>query len=339
MKIWIVKAGSQGVAGEKFYEKDVVAIGWNTIGDFPTSGSWEEFREEVRNKFAPGASNGQVGSAAGQLWSFIRVMEPGDYVITPITLSREVLVGKVTGEYKFDLLFDDQLPRTRSMKWYGKIQWDNVSPDLRSSFTVWQTIVQPKRDFMPLIQASQGKVQETPIFQGESAADGEVPSSGTEDLAASASEAIREMLQKMDHGVFQKFVGAVFVAAGFTELYNSANSGRDDGVDIILSKDPLGAGEKIIVQVKHVAGQIGYEELQRLVGTLKDREYGLVVTLNGLNGNAERYWRNNRDSLLRPMEATGLIDLLQANYERLSDEFKAILPLRRVFVPVNPESL
>ena len=63
-----------------------------------------------------------------------------------------------------------------------------------------------------------------------------------ENLSERAEEAVREKLKKMDPKDFQRIVGAIFKAAGFTELYNSAGAGADGGIDIILSKNPLGAG-------------------------------------------------------------------------------------------------
>lgn len=38
------------------------------------------------------------------------------------------------------------------------------------------------------------------------------------------------------------------------------------------------------------------------------------------------------------MEATALIQMLQDNYEKLQDEEKALLALKRVFVPYDPEA-
>lgn len=83
---------------------------------------------------------------------------------------------------------------------------------------------------------------------------------------------------------------------------------------------------------------MGQPELQQLLGTLKPNEYELIVSLYGVKSNGQRYWRENRDRLIRPMEATALIQMLQDNYEKLQDEEKALLALKRVFVPYDPEA-
>jgi restriction system protein len=335
MTTWLVKAGNEGVSADKFLTQSKVAVGWHSSEDFPTSGSWEDFRAEVKRRLPPEYNERRVGSAAGQLWSFVRSMVVGDFVITPAKTSRKVLIGRVTGDYEYDPAFDEGLPRTRDIKWFHPVEWDSIASDLRNAFTVWQTIVKPGKDFSQVIQAAQSA--NPPSTANPSVvATGPTPSdSGTEDLSERAEESIRQMLRDMDDVVFQKFVGAIFQAAGFTELFNSAGKGRDGGIDIILSKDPLGAGERIIVQVKHTGAPIGQTELQQLIGTLKHNEYGLMVSLSGINSNAQGYWRENRDRLLNPLEASDLIEILQEHYDELRDEQKALLPLKRVFVPVN----
>jgi restriction system protein len=262
-------------------------------------------------------------------------MQPGDFVITPVKSTREVLVGKVTGDYKYDPSFDAGHPRTRTVVWFPPVPWDSIPPDLRNSFTIWQTIARPSSNFAPLIEAAQSPHQASEILKVADDLTIEIATSETENLAERAEEAVREKLKRMGHQDFQRIVGAVFKAAGFTELYNSAGIGADGGIDIILSKNPLGAGEKIIVQVKHTGEPVGQPDLQQLLGTLKQSEFGLMVGLNGIKPNGQRYWRENRERLLRPMDATGLIQMLQENYDKLQDEDKALLPLRRVFVPFS----
>jgi restriction system protein len=333
MATWLIKAGREGVSADSFVAQGKVAIGWNALKDFPTSGDWEAFKAEVKKGLPPEYNEHRVGSAAGQLWSFIRAISVGDFVITPVKRTRKVLVGRVSGDYKYDPTFDEDLPRTRSVTWFNPLPWDSIPSDLRGTFSVWQTIVRAARDFTPVIQAAQNLALSDPAKNQPTTALAS-PESGTEDLAERAEESIRQMLRDMDDIVFQKFVGAIFQAAGFTELYNSAGKGKDGGIDIVLSKDPLGAGDRIIVQVKHTGAPVGQPELQQLIGTLKQNEYGLLVSLTGINSGAQTYWRDNRDRLLIPLEASDLIDILQEHYDQLRDEQKALLPLKRVFVPV-----
>ncbi len=226
MTTWLVKAGNEGVSADKFLAKGKVATGWHALGDFPIDGSWDDFRFEVKKRLPSEYNERRVGSAAGQLWSFIRSMVVGDFVITPAKTSRKVLIGRIVGEYKYDPTFDEGLPRTRVIEWFHPLEWDNIPPELRNTFTVWQTIVKPGKDFSSVIQAAQSSSPPTTAELEASVKTSAPPDSGTEDLAELAEESIRQMLRDMDDAVFQKFVGAIFQAAGFTELFNSAGKGR-----------------------------------------------------------------------------------------------------------------
>ena len=334
MATWLVKAGYQGMIADKFRDQKKIAIGWSILGDFPVNGDWDTFRAEVKKRLPDDYSEQRVGSAAGQLWSFVHAMKQGDFVITPVKDTRQILVGKVTGEYKYDPNFDSDHPRTRSVIWFSPVPWDSIPQDLRNSFTAWQTIVKPGRDFSPVIAAAQSPNQATAILKTVEETEEKVRSE-TENLQGRAEKAVREKLKQMSHEDFQRIVGGIFKAAGFTELYNSAGAGADSGIDIILSKNSLGAGERIIVQVKHTIDQVGQPDFQKLLGTLKPNEYGLMVGLSGFASTSLRFWRDNRDKLLRPMDASDLIQMLQEHYEKLQDEDKVLLPLKRVFVPFS----
>src|SRR5262249_17352601 len=202
----------------------------------------------------------------------------------------------------------------------------------RQSFTAWQTIHQPEADFLNLITAAETPKPDTIQRPGTEPEEIE-----TDNLAERAEEAVGERLRAIGHEDFQRLTGAVLKAAGFVILYDSAGRGKDGGIDLIVSKDPLGAGQKIIVQVKHGQDKVGSKELQQLVGTLKPGEYGLMVTIGGVTPDAFKYWREHRDHLLKPLEAIGFIELLGEVYEKLDSEFKAMLPLKKTYIPITPE--
>lgn len=331
-QVWIVRAGKQAAVISDFLAKGVVAIGWPQSGDFDVKNDWQSFREEVRKHLPEDYSGQRVGAAAGQLWAFIHEIKNGDYVVSPDKHARQVHVGVVAGDYKYDPGFDKEYPRTRKVKWFKPLSWDSLPVKQRQSFTAWQTIHQPESDFSIIVAAAEShKVIEAPDLASE------VEEATKEDLSERAEEAIRELLQGIGPEDFQRLTGAVLKAAGFVILLDSAGRGKDGGIDLIVSKDPLGAGEKIIVQVKHQKTSVGSPELQQLVGTLKPNEYGLMVSTGGITPDARKYWREQRDRLLKPLESTHFIELLGDVYEKLDAEFKALLPLKKTYVPVPPD--
>lgn len=329
MTTWIIKAGKEAQAFEKFRAQNKVAIGWNSLGDFNADGDWEEFRAEVKNRLAPDYSEQKVGKAAGQLWSFIRTLKNGDIVITPSAATRKVLIGKVCGNYSYDPTFDPGLPRTRMMAWSPVISWDAIPPHLRNSFMVQLTVSRPGADMAPLIEAALSPANSNEALKELQNQSNEKP----EDLIGKAEAAVFRKLVDLEHGQFQRFVGGLFIAAGFTELLNSAENGPDDGIDVILSKDALGIDERVVIQVKHTQEQIGQPKFQELLGTLRPGDFGLIVSLGNFSTTAMKCWRNNRERLLKPMGRDALVEMVNKYYDRLDDEYKRMLPLKRVLVP------
>jgi len=246
------------------------------------------------------------------------------------------LVGKVVGEYKFEPEFDQALPRTRAMRWFSVLPWNSIPPNIRTSFSAWQTIVRPGADFSSVISAAESPNQAETILKR--VAESEATSrSEIENLSGKAQKAVREKLKQLNDRDFQRLVGAIFEADGYTVIENSAGTGSDGGIDIILSRDSLGAGGRIIVQVKHQTEKVGRPKFQELLGTLKPNEFGLMVAPYGFTATAWSYWRENRDKLLRPMEEEDLLKMLQDHYEKLTDAAKVLLPLERVLVPLSAE--
>ncbi len=308
-----------------------MAIGWPELDEFQIHDKWEDFREEVRRRLPVDYSGQRVGAAAGQLWKFIHDMNIGDFVVVPVKSARQVMVGIVEGPYKYLPSFDPEYPRIRKVKWLSPVDWDAVPQPQRNSFFAWQTIHVPSSDFSAIIkQAEHPGSQKIKVVSSAQEAE-------PDDLFLLAEEAIRSKLQQISGHDFQLLAGAVMKAAGFIVLYNSAGKGKDRGIDLILAKDPLGAGDKIIVQVKHQQGPVNQPELQQLIGTLKPNEHGLLISTGSVTADAQKFWRDHRDRLMKPLEAGDFIQLLGDTYEKLESEFKAMLPLKRAYVPIVPE--
>jgi len=342
-QIWIVRAGYQAEIAHDLLDNDVIAVGWPELEDFHVHKEWAAFREEIRNRLPADYSEQRVGSAAGQLWAFINEIKVGDYVVSPVKGARQVLVGVVNGEYKYSPTFNANYPRTRAVKWLDPLDWDSVPVPQRNSFFAWQTLYRPAVDFTQVVKAAEqpAAAREKVVQELVERFAGEPPvvplETQVEDLTEKVEDAIRSRLQGIGFVEFQNLVAAVLKAAGFSVLFNSAGKGKDAGMDLIISRDALGAGEKIIVQVKHQKGAVGQPELQQLVGTLKPNEHGLMICTGGISSDAQRFWRDNRDRLLKPLEAGDFIQLLGDVYEQLDPEFKAMLPLKKAYVPIPPE--
>ena len=107
--------------------------------------------------------------------------------------------------------------------------------------------------------------------------------------------------------------------------------GGDGGVDITAYKDEL--PPRILVQVKSQDGDIKESVLHSLKGALREGDYGAFITLSNYTKNAQKYLKNN--PIIRGINGSELVDLILDHYESLSENYQKIIPLNKVYIPVQ----
>lgn len=124
-------------------DSDHLIIGWAKAGGLLDPAlERKEFREIIHEKYYNEEDNlRRAGSAAGHLWRFIRIMEPGDLVVVPH--GSEFYVGEVEGDAFYDVakVAEDSAYR-RSVRWLnGKraIPRASASPALKARMNYRRT--------------------------------------------------------------------------------------------------------------------------------------------------------------------------------------------------------
>ena len=87
--------------------------------------------------------------------------------------------------------------------------------------------------------------------------------------------------------------------------------------------------------MKSQDGDIKESVLQSLKGALREGDYGTFVTLSNYTKNARKYLDNN--PIIRGIDGSNLVDLILAHYERLSEKYQRMIPLEKVYIPVQSE--
>ena len=142
-----------------------------------------------------------------------------------------------------------------------------------------------------------------------------------------------ERLNGMPEKVKLRPVDAVTRAVGFRAV--SAPPGRDRGVDIVAHPDPFGFERpRIKVQVKHKRNAAGGPEIRAFLGTLHPGDNGLFVSTGGFTSDAILEAERSREPV-KLLDLDGFIQLLIEHYETLNPEYKAKVPLRKVWVPTE----
>jgi restriction system protein len=158
------------------------------------------------------------------------------------------------------------------------------------------------------------------------------------DLEASARDEIAALIGRKYKGhAMAWLVEKVLNAQGYT-TYRSPE-GPDYGIDILAAPGPLGFGQpRIVVQVRSGDTPIDRATVDQLIGTMQNvrADQGLFVSWGGFKSSvdketARQFFR------VRLWDQQALIDQILANYDRLDEDLRAELPLKRIWTVAQTE--
>ena len=158
-----------------------------------------------------------------------------------------------------------------------------------------------------------------------------------ETLEERAINGIREYLKNKNPYEFQDIVAALLKAMGYY-IQSVAPRGKDGGIDIVAYVDPLGAQTpRIKVQVKHKPETaIPASDVRALLGILKAGDIALFVTSGTYSADAKQA-ASGSNNFIRLIDGDEFIGMWQDYYDKMSDEDKNMLPLKRISFLGNNE--
>lgn len=153
-----------------------------------------------------------------------------------------------------------------------------------------------------------------------------------EDIIDSTRDFILKELSRNLKGYdLEEFVADLLNAMGYRTKVSK--HGGDEGIDIVAYKDEL--PPRIVVQVKSQDGDIKETTIQSLKGAMKAGDYGLFVTLSGYTKNAQKFLNDN--PIIKGIDGVALVDLTLKYYEELSDKYRELIPLKKVYIPITKD--
>jgi restriction system protein len=114
--VWGIHAGRTGDADTLFLKKNVVALGWSNAGDLSLLRDREAFKARIAAAY-PDDKPGSVPVNAGMLFRFIHEMKVGDNILYSSQHDKQVHIGRVDGDYRYDSSGDNSYPNRRAVVW------------------------------------------------------------------------------------------------------------------------------------------------------------------------------------------------------------------------------
>jgi restriction system protein len=341
MAFWVVRAGKHGVNEDYTVENNVIAIGWEAVGDLSAISTKEAMLAHVQKVYED-ASLGSQRIWAGELWAFKERILNNDWVAVPLTSRAAIAVGRVTGRYRYVPDAPMGAKHQRSVQFVRTdLPRSEVDQDILYTLGSTLTVFRARRNnaeerLIAMVQGVQSPKKAEKLSADSDAVDPE--DDGEIDLEQFAADQITKFIGKNFLGhELARLVGAILMAEGYQ--VQVAKPGADGGVDIIAGSGPMGFGQpRIAVQVKSGATPADVSVLRELQGVMPrfGADHGLIVSWSGFKDSVIREARQLFFEV-RLWDAGDLVAALQKNFENLSEEVQAELPLKRIWLLVEPE--
>lgn len=338
MSLWVVRAGKHGEQEETAIKEHLVCHAWNELPDYSSYRTRDDLRALYKQTY-PGESEKQVIAGLGQVWRFARDIQKGDSVALPLKTQSAIAFGRITSEYQYKKVAPNVM-HIRSVDWIKTVPRTvfprDILNQINGALTVFKVYRNDAEDRVDKILALPPMAPEiaTEIGKVEIEAEDE-----RVDLEETARDDILKFIQAKFKGhELARLVDAVLRAQGYkTEV---SPPGPDGGVDILAGSGSLGLDQpRLCVQVKSGSGAEGQKTFNELHGVVAKfaSQQGLLVSWGGVTHPAKRDARKDFFKI-RLWNQGDIVDAILENYERLDDDIKAELPLKRIWVVVNDET-
>lgn len=263
----------------------------------------------------------------GMLFRFCHEVQIGDYIVFPSKSNRMVNLGIVEGDYTYNPEAHWEYVQQRKVKWLKHLPRTAFSQgalyEIGSAMSFF-AVKNYSDEFLEALSARNVKT----IFSSTEEEDETVAATADDIIESTKDYVLKELSKNFKGYDLENFIADLLNAMGY-RTKQSAHGG-DSGIDIIAYKDEL--PPRIVVQVKSQDGDIKETTIQSLKGAMREGDYGLFVTLSNYTKNACKYLEST--PVIRGINGTELVDLILKYYEKLSEKYRKMIPLKMVYIPI-----
>ena len=336
MKAWIIRSGVLGERDEWALANGLAGGGFDEFPDLTSVGSRVQLAKIGQDLLA-GEHPGKIANAVGQMWALRSTIKQDDLIVLPLKTTKNIALGFCTRGYRY--LADQPEDRRHAVT----VAWKRIDVP-RSAFK--DDLLYTINGALTIFQATRNNAvaRLTEVLKGGIDPGSGAPASGKDGGAtvldpgpAITVEAVRDavrtyLIENFAGHKLTSLVAAILQAEGFT--CDVSPPGPDYGVDILAGCGPLGLDSPtLVVEVKSESTQVGVPVVNQLKGALSTHgaDQALLVAWGGLSKQAAELRRTQRLSI-QVWTAEDLLDRLFSVYERLSDEMRVRIPLKRTWI-------
>lgn len=339
MAIWLFRAGKSGQYEAKFLNDKKIYLTWDELDENLSSFKEKRSLFDFLVEHYENQKRNTVRNWTGQIWPIANEMQIGGWVILPSKMKAAIHVGEITGEYKFDPKAENPFYHYRTVKWIATdIPRSNFEQDLLYSLGAFMTVCRINRNEAEARIKAMSTNNWLPVKQATSkTSKGNLDESGAELEAPSDLEQLSHdqlakfIIRKFKGHAMAQLIESILKAKGYT-TYRSPE-GADKGVDILAAMGAMGFGKpRLCVQVKTGDTPIDRPTLDQLIGAMQNfhAEQGLLVSWSGFKSTVDKEIPNQFFKV-RLWGQKEIIEELLLNYDKLDEEMKVEIPIKRIW--------
>jgi restriction system protein len=340
MAIWLFRAGRSGEFEHKFLSEGKIYLTWDDLNiDLSKIEDRESLMQVLEEKYDE--KKNTLRNWTGQIYPMAHRVQKGDWVVLPSKHKSVIHIGEVTGDYQFHPKAENPFYHSRNVNWFAQdIPRSNFEQDILYSLGAFMTVCQIKRNNAEeRLKAMKDNnwhpkpIESLPTIQPSDPSD-EAQSEDTSmvDLEEFANDQIAKLIiRKFKGHRMELLIEAILKAKGYITFHSP--EGADKGIDILAAPAPMGFGSpRLCVQVKSTDGQTDRPTLDQLIGAVHNfgADQGLLVSWSGFKSSVERE-RPQQFFKVRLWGQKEILEEFLSNYDKLDDDIKAEIPLKRVW--------
>lgn len=340
MALWLNRSGRHCEHEGKFLEDQRIYLTWGGLDrDLGRLSSREDLMALLEEVYPNSKKHRRIQNS-GQIWAFAMRMAKGDWVAVP-SKRKTIHIGEITGDYTFDATAENPYYHHRDVRWLETdIPRTNFDQDILNSLGAFTTVCQIKRnDAESRVRAMKTNDWKSTGAKPRVVANDDKDDEATDEITAGDLDLEQIARDQIARHIYAKYAGhsledlveAILNAQGFTTHHT--DKGADGGIDILAAPDTLGFGHpRICVQVKSQTSPLERPVFDQLVGTMQHvgADQGLLVCWGGFKPTVLRELPRSFFKV-RLWDQNNLIDQFLAVYDKLDDDLRAEIPLKRIW--------
>ncbi|GAB2542842.1 restriction endonuclease [Spirosoma aerophilum] len=345
MSIWLVRSGRSGEFENKFLVDNKIYLTWDNLKiDLTAIKDWPHLSKSLSERYGTEQPR-KIGNWAGQIWAFSKEIKIGDWIALPSKFKPTIHFGEVKETYQFNLANENPFYHFIKVDWFATdIPRTSIDQDILYSLGAFLTVCKISRNDaesrLKALRTNNWHRKNVPLSTVIQADDTKTNDAEEyHEFEETAYDQIAKHIGRKFKGHnMARLIESILIAKGYKVFRSS--EGPDKGIDLLAAPEPLGFGNpKICVQVKTTDLQVDRPTLDQLVGVMSNvkADFGILVSWSGFKTSVYKEIPNQFFKV-RLWDSKILLQELFSVYDKLDEEIKSEIPLKKIWTLTLPDS-